>query len=214
MHKAALLMSLGLIINSSAAFAAAPILQLKARDGALPRAIDAYSPRLPSDAIAQSTRTAYEPMPASGARLSNAVYNPASRGAARLMPAMATYDDGADSVGAMRPVGMTADGIDAADAGLDGAGILPAQARPAVLGAPSKDSLFYFLKNFKARPVQQPAHWTMFLVGLCFVLYQIRRRPMRAAIGFNAAARLIGGGNERSMGPGSNMGGMGNAVSA
>jgi hypothetical protein len=208
MHKAALLMSLGLIINSSAALAAAPVLQLNARDGAQPRAIDAYPARpQQQDAIALSTRTSYEPLPASGAVLSNAVFNAASQGGARLIPAVATYDDGAGSAGAGRSTGS----VDAFDTAISG---LPAETRPAALGAASKDSLFYFLKNFKARPVQQPAHWTMFLVGLCFVLYQIRRRPMRAAIGFNAAARLLGGGNERSIGPGLNMGGMANAVSA
>lgn len=216
MHKAALLMSLGLIINSSAALAAAPVLQLNARDGAQPRAIDAYPSRpQQQDAIAQSTRASYEPLPAarSGSVLSNAVFNPASEGGARLIPVAAAYDDGAGSTGAAGRLR----GGNAFDTEIAG---LPAEARPAALGAASKDSLFYFLKNFKARPVQQPAHWTMFLVGLCFVLYQIRRRPMRAAIGFNAAARLIRGSKERGIGPGVpglpglNTGGMANAVSA
>jgi hypothetical protein len=32
----------------------------------------------------------------------------------------------------------------------------------------------------------------MLLVGLCFVLYQMRRRPMRSSIAFNTAAKLMG----------------------
>ena len=58
--------------------------------------------------------------------------------------------------------------------------------------ASADDSLFYFLKNFKARPLQKPASGTMLLVGLCFVLYQMRRRPMRSYIAFNSAVKLMG----------------------
>lgn len=212
MHKAVLLMGLGLIINSSAAVAAAPVLQLNARDGAQPRAIDAYSVRPQPDAIAQSTRAAYTPLSTSGAAvLSNAVFNAASAGGPQLIPAVAgaaAYDGDAAPMPMRSP-----DAMNAASAGLS-----TAAAGPAAIGAAPKESLFYFVKNFRARPVRQPTHWTIFLVGLCFVLYQIRRRPMRAAIGFNAAARLLGGGNERHSGlgtrPALNAGGMANAVSA
>lgn len=202
MHKAALLMSLGLIVNSSAALAAAPVLQLNARDGAQPRAIDAYSGRPQSDAGAANPRGAFEPLSATGgATLSGAVFNPASARRPQLIPVAAAYDG---DIGSMRNI----DAMSAAPSALS------ATARPAVMGATPKESLFYFLKNFRARPVQQPAHWTLFLVGICFVLYQMRRRPMRSSIGFNAAARLIGGDNERQAATGLNMGGMRNAVSA
>ena len=193
MHKAALLMSFGLIVNSSAALAAAPVLQLNARDGAQPRAIDAYSGRPQADAVASNPRGAFEPLSTAGAAtLSDAVFSPSSAARPQLISTAAAYDGG----------------MNAAPAALVGA------ARPAVIGATPKESLFYFLKNFRARPVQQPAHWTLFLVGICFVLYQMRRRPMRSSVGFNAAARLIGGDNERQLGPGMDMGGMRNAVSA
>lgn len=57
------------------------------------------------------------------------------------------------------------------------------------------DLLFYFLKDFKARQPQKPARWAMLLIALSFLLYQVRRRPMRASIGFGAfgsTSRLAG----------------------
>lgn len=198
MQKTTLLMSLGLIIiNSSAAFAAAPVLQLKSRDGMQPRAIDAYPSQVQRDAIAQNARPFYEPLPAAGARLSNVVLDVdgmALQGRPRLIPVSASYDSMVAPVRSAAPEIVNA-------------------ARPAVIATASNDSLFYFLKNFKARPVQQPGRWTLLLVGLCFVLYQIRRRPMRAAIGFNAAARLIGGDGNSNVRAGMRAGGMANAVS-
>lgn len=54
------------------------------------------------------------------------------------------------------------------------------------------DSLYYFLRNFKRQPPQKPALWTIFLVGLCLLMYQIRRRPMRSSIGFFPMSRMMG----------------------
>jgi hypothetical protein len=225
MQKAALLMSLGLIVNSSAAVAAAPVFQLKARDGAQLSAVDTYpspsrlqrdnalSSALPSSPIAQTSYAS----PSRGAVLSDAVYDAvadvdADDAAPRLIQ---TDGYGRDRGGAtLMTVGLTRDADLAVDANASGAES-PRRLQTAGMSAASNDALFYFLKNFKARPLQQPAHWTMFLVGLCFVLYQIRRRPMRAAIGFNAAARLIGGrnaGNGMSLRTGGGSGG--NMISA
>ena len=54
------------------------------------------------------------------------------------------------------------------------------------------DSLYYFLKNFKRQPPQKPELWTIFLVGLGLLLYQIRRRPMRSSIGFFPISTMMG----------------------
>jgi hypothetical protein len=235
MQKAALLMSLGLIVNSSAAVAAAPVFQLKARGGAQLSAVETYpspsrlqrdnalSSALPPASLSSPTAQASYASPSRGAVLSDAVYDAvadvdADDTAPRLIQ---TGGYGRDRGGAtLMNVGLTRDADLAVDANAAGAE-LPGRSQAAGMSAASNDALFYFLKNFKARPLQQPAHWTMFLVGLCFVLYQIRRRPMRAAIGFNAAARLIGGrnaGNGMSLrtggGPGSNMVSAAHAVSA
>jgi hypothetical protein len=212
MQKAAFLMSLGLIINSSAAFAAAPVFQLNAHDGAQLSAIDSYPPRLQQDTALQSARTLRTSSgslsDSNGATFSNAVYKASSNDGLQLIPA--GYS-GATASARRADVADIVDVADVAGAGTD----LSSRSRPAGMTAASRDSLFYFLKNFRARPVQQPAHWTLFLVGLCFVLYQIRRRPMRAAIGFNTAAKLIGGGG-RNTGSGGGLSSFGtaNAVSA
>jgi len=50
------------------------------------------------------------------------------------------------------------------------------------------DSLFYFLQDFQAQPMQKPARWSLYLLGIGFLLYQIRRRSMRTLIGFPPAA--------------------------
>ncbi|AIY42104.1 hypothetical protein LT85_2946 [Collimonas arenae] len=55
----------------------------------------------------------------------------------------------------------------------------------------SDDSLFYFLRDFKARPLQKPARWSILLIGLCFLLYQVRRRPARTSIGFPSAVMQV-----------------------
>lgn len=54
------------------------------------------------------------------------------------------------------------------------------------------DLMFYFLKDFRAKPPQKPARWALLLIALSFLLYQVRRRPMRTSIGFGSASRLAG----------------------
>ena len=54
------------------------------------------------------------------------------------------------------------------------------------------DSLYFFLRNFKRQPPQKPELWTIFLVGLGLLLYQIRRRPMRSSIGFFPMSKMMG----------------------
>lgn len=54
------------------------------------------------------------------------------------------------------------------------------------------DSLYFFLKNFKRQPRPKPESWTLLLVGLCLLLYQVRRRPIRASIGFYRTSKLAG----------------------
>lgn len=81
------------------------------------------------------------------------------------------------------------------------AGIVPTafSTGPGLLQAPRKmavgingpdELLFYFLKDFRAKPPQKPARWAMLLIALSLLLYQIRRRPMRTSIGFGSASRL------------------------
>ncbi|MDB5992616.1 MAG: hypothetical protein JWQ10_4019 [Herbaspirillum sp.] len=174
MQKAALL-GLLFIINSSAAIAAAPIFQLHEKDASPQlRAIDAYPSKLERDSALRDLK-----MPShtasifrGGAYLATVGYSDAG-----IMPAGYSYAPyyatslGADVGGGAGPVAASTAGSRMFNA---------------------NDSLFYFLKNFKARPLQKPATGTLLLIGLCFLLYQIRRRPMRAAIGFHETATLIG----------------------
>ncbi|WP_211473283.1 hypothetical protein [Collimonas humicola] len=65
--------------------------------------------------------------------------------------------------------------------------------RKAAAGMNASDELlFYFLKDFRARPPQKPARWAVLFIALSFLLYQVRRRPMRTSIGFGSASRLAG----------------------
>lgn len=177
MQKATLLLglglSLGLTLNSSAALAAAPVFQLAAHDaGAQMMAIDKYPSGIERDTVLHGAQTSSLRSFNGGAVLTKAVYyassGTGSDGGAELIPA---------SAGTTR----NTDGLRTAGNGTSTAAT-----------AASNDSMFYFLKNFRARPVQKPAHWTVFLVGLCFLLYQIRRRPMRASVDFQTASKLIG----------------------
>jgi hypothetical protein len=190
------LLSLALFASSSAALAATPVFQLHESDASSQlRAIDIISPKPERDAALRNlqmpSHTATASASRGGAFISNVLYKPASNGGwsnrqtdAGIMPVgNATYADYGDydvprNAGGMR---MTAGNM----------GDMARAASPARV-ASADDSLFYFLKNFKARPLQKPASGTMLLVGLCFVAYQMRRRPMRSAIGFNTAAKLMG----------------------
>lgn len=179
MQKAALL-SLVLIINSSTAIAAAPVFQLHEKDaGPQLRAIDAYPSKPERDSALRDLK-----MPShiasvfrGGTYLSNVSYAVTSDSDAGIMPAGYSY---APYYGASHEAEVGAGTVAASASGLNSH----------MFNA--NDSLFYFLKNFKARPLQKPATGTMLLIGLCFLLYQIRRRPMRAAIGFRETAKLIG----------------------
>jgi hypothetical protein len=201
MQKVALL-SLALFANSSAALAATPVFQLHESDARSQlRAIDSISPKPERDAAVRGlqmpSHAAHTPASRGGAFISNVLYNPATNGGwsnrradAGIVPVgNSIYADYGDydvprNTGGMR---MTAGDTD----GAGGQGGIKRAAGPGRV-ASADDSLFYFLKNFKARPLQRPASGTMLLVGLCFVLYQMRRRPMRSSIAFNTAAKLMG----------------------
>jgi hypothetical protein len=183
MQKATLL-GLLLIINSSAAFAAAPIFQLHEKD-ANPqvRAIDAYPSKLERDSALRDLKMPSHTAPLfrGGAYLANVGYNVTSDSDAGIMPAGYSY----------APYFASSLETDAGGAfGTVAASTSTTGLNSRIFNA--NDSLFYFLKNFKARPLQKPATGTMLLIGLCFLLYQIRRRPMRASIGFHQMAKLIG----------------------
>jgi hypothetical protein len=170
MKKATLLMSVILAAGSSAALAATPVFQLHGPEVAPHlQAIDTYSPNGGRDG-------GYKPMQATYAA-----------GSVRpISTAPALFDSAAASLDAWPGANPVAANFQDSAAGDRLAGT-------AATGASiSDESLFYFLKNFKAQPLQKPEHWTMILVGLCFVVYQIRRRPMRTSIGFHSASKLIG----------------------
>ncbi|AMP14158.1 hypothetical protein [Collimonas pratensis] len=84
-----------------------------------------------------------------------------------------------------------------------GAAIIPASfsTSPRLVQVPKKamagmsasdDLLFYFLRDFRAKPPQKPALWAMLLIAFSLLLYQVRRRPMRTSIGFGSVPRLAG----------------------
>jgi hypothetical protein len=157
MQKAVLLMGFGLILNSSAALAAAPVFQLHAQDaGGRLSAVDAFSPRIERESIFRSVQTPY-------------AGRNGSSGSAEIIPVSLSRNAG-------------------------GEGDRPLQLRRAVAlsTASARDSLFYFAKNFKPSPLQKPERWTMLLAGLCFLLYQVRRRPMRSSIAFHVAGNPLG----------------------
>lgn len=171
MKKAMLLMSVILAAGSSAALAATPVFQLHGPEAVAPhvQAIDTYPSNVGRDG---------------GYKLMQATYaggsvRPISTAPALFDSAAASQDawPGANPVAANFPDNAAGERLGGTAA--TGASI-------------SDESLFYFLKNFKAQPLQKPEHWTMILVGLCFLLYQIRRRPMRTSIGFHSASKLIG----------------------
>ena len=183
MQRATLLMSLALIVNSSAALAATPVFRVDAQNaGTSLQAIDSYSPRLAhdSDSALTGVRSEYAPFSSSAAvasiapKLTEVSVNMANDrsadayGDAHIVPASYSRGAGARNAAAAGPL------------------------QTSVVQNTSGDSLFYFIKHFRARPLQKPASGTMLLVALCFVLYQVRRRPMRSSIGFHAAAKLIG----------------------
>jgi hypothetical protein len=164
MRKETFLISLVLAINGSAAIAATPVFQLKEDAqgaGVMQRVLasDAYPSDLrhdaPSKMLRMSSSPSAAPMASAPPVIFSAVEDPGEAWSDAEIVA-AAYAPGAGG----RAVETNASGLNA-----------------------SRDALFHFLKHFKARPIQKPARWTMLLAGACFVLYQLRRRPMRTSIG-------------------------------
>lgn len=174
MQKAMLLMTVVLAVNCGAAVAEeAPVFQLDTHEAAAKRllAVDAYPSNVVRDSAYKTVQTASARRPA---RLSSAGLTPTVRN----LPEES--NDAWVEANAV-PVNFSRDGDEGRASGTTAVG-----------ANTSDDTLFYFLKNFKAQPLQKPERWTMYLVGLCFVLYQIRRRPMRTSIGFQSALKLVG----------------------
>lgn len=167
MKRAMLLMSLVLAGHWGAAIAATPVFQLNAHEAGAQHRIDASPSNIGRDRPYTAIQTTFASDPALA---------PSAAAVGGLEQAHAAWSD-AHAV----PVNFSRN-VDAAH----GSKILVSSV------AIPDDSLFHFLKNFRARPLQKPERWTMLLVGLCLLLYQVRRRPMRTSIGFNPAARLIG----------------------
>lgn len=149
----------------------------------------------PSLAAAPVFQLGGQPEPASASAVYG--YHPGSEAAASASASAIAEMEAAQPEAAPSP------DIFAARAGRawPAAGIVPTafSTGPRLLQAPRKmavgmsapdDLLFYFLKDFRAKPPQKPARWAMLLIALSLLLYQIRRRPMRTSIGFGAASRL------------------------
>lgn len=166
MQRARLLTTLLLTVSCGSALAATPVFQLNApqSDRALVQAIDTYP----------SGRTGtIETMPADSSSApvkqisaASIVFSDIAASSDAWLSGMAVpvvYYPGADS---LRWPGKVTSRLNISD-----------------------DSLFYFLRDFKARPLQKPARWSILLIGLCFLLYQVRRRPTRTSVGFPSATK-------------------------
>jgi len=164
MKRAMLLMSLVLAGHWSAAVAATPVFQLHAHEISAQRlpAIDAYPSNIARNSSYKAMQTAF---------------------VSATPVAFTTMEELQDAWPDIHAVTVNfspnADGGHLSDEMVSNANV-------------QDDSLFHFLKNFKARPLQKPERGTMLLVGLCFLLYQVRRRPMRMSINFYPVAKLIG----------------------
>jgi hypothetical protein len=171
MQRIMLLMSFALVVCCNAAMAATPVFQLNAPDAGAQHllAIDAYPSKVeradPNRAM--PTTLASRPTPAEPiAPLAFGAMSEESgawRGANKIP---VTFSRNADDG---RATGKLSSKLNNSD-----------------------DLLFYFLKDFEVQPRQKPGSWALLLVGLCFVLYQVRRRPMRTSIGFFSAPKHIG----------------------
>ncbi len=171
MRRAMLLITLSLVVSCSAAVAAAPVFQLNTSEAEARSllAIDAYPSNVgpvDSNHAAQTTIVSRSARSASKAPV---VFSQAGESNESW--------HGANAI----PVSFTSNVDD---------GRLSTKASSSVSN--SDDLMFYFLKDFKAKPQQKPGSWALLLVGLCFVLYQVRRRPMRTSIGFFSASKPIG----------------------
>ena len=171
MRRAMLLITLSLVVSCSAAVAAAPVFQLNKSEAEARSllAIDTYpSSAEPADS-SHAAQTIIVSRSTRSASKTPVVFSQAGeliepRHGANVIPA--SFSSNVDD------------------------GRLSAKASPSVNN--SDDLLFYFLKDFEAKPQQKPGRWALLLVGLCFVLYQVRRRPMRTSIGFFSASKPIG----------------------
>ncbi|SFA69726.1 hypothetical protein SAMN04515620_101127 [Collimonas sp. OK607] len=171
MRRAMLLITLSLAVSCSAAVAAAPVFQLNTSEAEARSllAIDAY----PSNA---------EPVDSNHAAQTTIV----SRAARPASKATAVFSQVGESNDSRRGANV----IPVSFSSSADVGHLSMKASPSVNN--SDDLLFYFLKDFEAKPQQKPGRWALLLVGLCFVLYQVRRRPMRTSIGFFSVSKPIG----------------------
>ncbi|WP_082797923.1 hypothetical protein [Collimonas arenae] len=168
MRRAALLISLSFAVYCGAAVAATPIFQLNTSesDAQRPLAIDAY----PSSAGGTDSDQALLTTLVSRQAATVSAVPP---GVSQAGESLASW-----SVGNVVPVSFSSN--------------LPTahlSQKVSSIVNNSDDMLFYFLRDFEAKPQQKPGRWALLLVGLCFVLYQVRRRPMRASIGFFSTSR-------------------------
>ena len=171
MRRAALLISLSFAIHCGAAVAAIPVFQLNTSesDAQRPLAIDAY--------------------PSSGER-ADSDQAPQTTLVSRQATTALTVPPGLSQVAESNESWNTANVVPVSFS--SNAAAAPLSGKVSSTVSNSDDMLFYFLKDFEAKPQQKPGRWALLLVGLCFVLYQVRRRPMRASIGFFSASRPVG----------------------
>jgi len=171
MKRAMLLMSLVVAGHWGVAAASVPVFQLGAHETGAQgmTAIHAGSANIARDSAYKTIRTVFVPGSA-----------PAQSAAPAVFRAMAdTHEAWPDARAA------TLDFSPNAGSGRLSEGVVSSVIIP-------DDSLFHFLKDFKAQPLQKPELWTLLLVGLCLLLYQVRRRPTRKSISFIPAAKVIG----------------------
>ncbi|WP_211461621.1 hypothetical protein [Collimonas silvisoli] len=171
MQRTMLLMSFALVVSSNAALAATPVFQINTPEAGVQRllAIDAYPSSAGRANPGEATPATLATPPVRSASTVSLV--PGSSGEASdewrgAVPVAVTFSRSADDGGRPRKITSSLSNPD--------------------------DLLFYFLKDFQAQPRQKPERWALLLVGLCFVLYQVRRRPMRTSIGFFSGSRPIG----------------------
>jgi hypothetical protein len=171
MQRVMLLMSLALVVCCNVAVAATPVFQLNTSQAVAQRllAIDAYPSKAERANSDKATPTVLALHPARAAAVAPATFGAQGDASAIWR--------GADTI----PVAFSRNADDGGTSGKVSSSLNN-----------SDDLLFYFLKNFEAQPRQKPGRWALLLVGLCFVLYQIRRRPMRTSIGLFSTSKHIG----------------------
>ncbi|WP_211451240.1 hypothetical protein [Collimonas antrihumi] len=171
MQRAMLLVSLALVVSCSAAVAATPVFQLNTSEAGAShlQAIDTYPSKVERTDPNKAMPTTLTPHPARAAPAVPVIFSE-TRESSNVWRAANTV-----------PVAFSRNADDGAAPGKVSSDLNN-----------SDDLLFYFLKNFEAQPREKPGSWALLLVGLCFVLYQVRRRPMRTSLGFFAGSKHIG----------------------